>query len=103
MTSRIFFWNKIIIGINVIESDKSIENQLSSQMQLSSGINWNNTVEWVYPSDYRDLYFIPAGFGINITMGDNIPEQGVGYIVYSSSNTAINNMLNCNKVIFKII
>ena len=25
-------------------------------------------------------------------MGDNIPEQGVGYIVYSSSNTAINNM-----------
>ena len=53
------------------QADRQIMENLASKMELVDGISWDNTVSWViYP--YRALYYLPAGFGIDVEEDSDI-------------------------------
>lgn len=79
----------LIIGVLFILSwfsrDKEfsvlpLNNDYSNEVELSDVIttgasDWDNTIIWIYPDEFRGLYTLPCGFGVNCCTEDWVKEN----------------------------
>ena len=79
-----------------VAENRQIEKELFQVLQLEEGIGWNNTVAWIVDSEYGICYFLPPGFGINISYDGMIYNQMKSQYVLVKKNTITNNSIQTN-------